>query len=340
MKLIIQIPCFNEEATLGETLADLPKQIPGIDCIEILIVDDGSTDQTAEVARKFGTHHVIRHAANRGLAAAFQTGVDACLERGADFILNTDADHQYPGSYIPQLLEPLLSGQADMVIADRQIGSRGDLPIMHRMLQRLGSAVVRRISGTSVPDAPSGFRALSREAGLRLEIVTNFTYTLEALVQAGEKGLRLAFVPIHTNPPKRESRLKRTESHYVLKSAATLLRLYAVYQPLRTFLILGLPFLLTGAALWIRYLVLAILERGVRGAHLQSVVVGGASILIAFMLATLGILGDLMARNRIVSERILYHSKRARFARESSIDPSNAGEHRAVSSQQGLEGSL
>ncbi|HZE97364.1 MAG TPA: glycosyltransferase family 2 protein [Planctomycetota bacterium] len=315
MKLIIQIPCFNEEETLGETLSDLPKQVPGVDCIEILIIDDGSSDKTLEVARKAGVHHIVRHTTNRGLAAAFQTGVDACLERGADVILNTDGDHQYPGSFIPQLLEPLLSGKADMVIADRQMSRRTDRTLGHRLLQSLGSAVVRRISGTKVPDAPSGFRAMSREAALRLDIMTGYTYTLEAIVQSGEKGLRLAFVPIETNPTRRESRLKRTEGHYVLRSAATLLRLYATYRPLRTFLLLGLPFLLAGSTLWIRYLVLMIQEGGLRGTHLQSVIVGAASILIAFVLGSLGILGDLIARNRVLSERLLYLSKQSRFPR-------------------------
>ena len=313
MKLVIQIPCYNEEATLPGVLARLPHQLPGFDAIEVLVVDDGSTDGTSEVARRAGAH-VVRHARNRGLAAAFQTGLNACLERGADVIVNTDGDGQYPGEKIQELVAPILAGAADMVIADRRIGGLQRLPLSHRLLQRIGSAVVRKISGTQVPDAPSGFRALSRETALRTEILTDYSYTLESLIQAGRLGLRLEFLPVDTLPPTRESRLKASQWQYVRRSAMTILRLYALYRPLKTFILLSLPFFLAGSALWIRYAVLWIRNDAGRGAHIQSVVVGGVLLLIAGLLGALGVLGDILAKSRELAERALVASKRALYS--------------------------
>lgn len=313
MKLIIQIPCLNEEETLPETVRDLPKEIPGVSRIEVLIVDDGSTDRTAQVARELGVGHIIRHQKNRGLAAAFQTGLDRCLALDADIIVNTDADHQYPGTFIPSLIRPILEGQADLAIGDRNISSLLHLPWTHRLLQRMGTSVVRRVSGTDVPDAPSGFRALSREAAMRMEVLTGYTYTLETILQAGRMGMKIATVPIQTNRATRGSRLKRSELQYVFRSAVTILRLYALYQPLKTFLLLAVPFLIGGVALWVRYLVLFFLGAAGRGAHIQSVVVGAALILISVLFTCLGVLGDLMARARALAERTLYLAKRALY---------------------------
>ena len=311
MKVIVQIPCYNEEATLAEVVRQVPREIPGVDRVEVLVIDDGSADRTAETARAAGADHVVRHARNRGLAAAFQTGIDAALRLGADVIVNTDADNQYPGSRIPDLVAPILKGEADMALGDRQIGSLRHLSLLHRMLQKLGSAVVRRISGTAVPDAPSGFRALSREAAMRLEVLTDYTYTLETLIQAGRQGFRLVCVPIAVNAPTRVSRLKRSQWHYVGRSAATILRLYAMYRPLKTFLLLALPFLLGGLGLWTRYAVLWFQGETGRGAHVQSVVVGAVLLLIAVLFGSLGVLGDLIARSRTLAERTLLAAKRA-----------------------------
>jgi glycosyltransferase involved in cell wall biosynthesis len=313
MKVIIQIPCYNEESTLPEVLKDLPRELGGVDRVEILVVDDGSTDRTAETACTLGAHHVVRHTRNRGLARAFQTGLNKSLELGADIVVNTDGDHQYPGTQVAALIAPLLSGKADIVIGNRNMSERRYLPFFHRLLQSCGSAVVRKLSGTDVPDAPSGFRAWSREAAMNTEVLTDYTYTLETIIQAERKGLRLAYVPIDIRPHTRESRLKRGNWHYVRRSAGTLLRLYALFQPLKSFLILSLPFMLAGLVLWGRYLVIMLTRGQEHGAHLQSIIVGAASILIAVVLGALGILGDILEKQRTLSERLLYLQKRALF---------------------------
>jgi glycosyltransferase involved in cell wall biosynthesis len=315
MKVIIQIPCYNEETTLPRVLEDLPQALDSVDGIEVLVVDDGSTDRTAEVASAQGVRHVVRHTRNRGLARAFQTGLNKGLELGADIIVNTDGDHQYPGRFIAALIAPILSGKADIVIGNRDMGQRKNLPLHHRLLQRWGSAVVRKISGTDVPDAPSGFRAWSREAAMNTEVLTDYTYTLETIIQAEKKGLRLAYVPIDINPQCRESRLKRGNWHYVRRSAGTLLRLYALFQPLKSFFILGSPFMLLGLVLWARYLAIMLTPGPAHGAHLQSIVVGAASILVSVILCSLGILGDIMVKQRMLSERTLYLQKRSLFDR-------------------------
>ena len=214
MKLIIQIPCLNEELTLKQTLSDLPLQVEGVDCVELLVVDDGSTDRTARVAYDAGVRHIVRHRDNRGLAAAFQSGLDACLQLGADIIVNTDADNQYPGSAVSALITPILEGKADMVIADRQVSHIQHFSAVKKMLQRWGSAAVRSASGTHVPDAPCGFRAMTRDAAMRINVLTNYTYTLETIIQAGKKNISVAHVPIETNPKLRQSRLFQSDWQY------------------------------------------------------------------------------------------------------------------------------
>ncbi len=246
VKLIIQIPCLNEAETLPATLAELPRSIPGIDVIEVLVVDDGSRDGTAEVARAAGVDHVVRLRRNKGLAAAFAAGIDASLKRGADFIVNTDADNQYPGRQIAALLEPLLKGDADIVIGDRNIASVRHMSWRKRQLQRLGSWVVRQVSSTSVPDTTSGFRAYTRDAALRMTIVSEFSYTLESIIQAGKKRMAIAHVPVETNPRTRQSRLFDSMFSYIKRSAATIVRIYAMYEPLKIFTYVGVTVIAVG----------------------------------------------------------------------------------------------
>lgn len=318
MKLIIQIPCLNEERTLPETLADLPRRIDGIDEIEWMIIDDGSTDRTAQVAREHGVHHIVRHSTNKGLAAAFQTGLNAALRRGADIIVNTDADNQYPGAAIPELVRPIVENGVDMVIGDRQTSTIEHFSPTKKLLQRIGSRVVQHVSNTDVPDAPSGFRAFSREAALRLNIITDYTYTLETIIQAGHKNLTVLHVPVTTNAKTRESRLIKSNWRYVLRSAATIMRLFLLYMPLRTFAYLALPFLLVGGGLWVRYFVLWLAGETARGSHIQSVTVGGALLLLGFFVFVIGLVGDLIAINRRLHEETLYYVKQAALLSEST----------------------
>lgn len=310
MKLIIQIPCLNEEHTLPTTLAELPRHIDGIDQIEWLIIDDGSTDRTAEIARNLGVEHIVTHNVNKGLATAFQSGINAALQLGADIIVNTDADNQYPGGQIEALVTPILRGEADMVIGDRQIHSIEHFSPVKKRLQNLGSAAVRYASRTNVPDAPSGFRALTREAALRLNVLTHYTYTLETIIQAGNKNLTVAHVPIQTNPKTRESRLIRSTWRYVLRSAVTIIRLFILYRPLRTFTYFAIPFASAGLFLWLRFLLLMLQGEAERGSNVQSVIVGSAFIIIAFIIFLIGLVGDLIAINRRLLEESLYYLKR------------------------------
>jgi glycosyltransferase involved in cell wall biosynthesis len=306
MKLIIQIPCYNEETTLPITLAALPRHVPGFDEVEWLVIDDGSRDRTAEVARAHGVDHIVRHKVNKGLAAAFQTGLNACLERGADVIVNTDADNQYPGAAIPDLVHPILEGRADMVIGARRIDEIPHFSPVKKLLQRVGSAVVRAASETDVPDAPSGFRALSREVALRINIFTRYTYTLETIIQAGAHNFSITHIPVTVNPKLRDSRLIRSTPRYVLRSAASILQLYTIYKPLRLFLWIALPFLLFGSALWLRYLIIMLQGEAERGAHLQSIVIGAVAILLSFIIGMFGLLGELISINRRLHEDTLY----------------------------------
>lgn len=310
MYLVIQIPCYNEAKTLPQTLADLPNQIPGISRLDILIIDDGSVDNTAEVAQRLGVAHIIRHPTNRGLAAAFQTGLEAGLRLGADIIVNTDGDNQYPGQEIARLIEPIQQDRADIVIGDRQTGTIRHFSPLKRILQNLGSWVVRLASGTNVPDAASGFRAFSREAALRLIVLTHYTYTLETIIQAGRKGLIVAHIPIRVNAPLRQSRLIKSNWTYIKHSAVTILRLYALYEPLRTFIYLSVPFFLVGATLLSRFLFLYLIgSRGI-ARYIQSVTLGGTALTIGFLLLVLGIIGDSIATNRLLIEETLYRLRR------------------------------
>jgi len=313
MKLIIQIPCLNEAETLPGTLAELPRSIEGFDLIEWLIIDDGSTDDTAHVARAHGVDHVVRHRQNKGLAAAFQTGLNACLERGADVIVNTDADNQYPGRYIQALVQPIMEHRADVVIGDRQTDHIEHFSPTKKRLQALGSAVVRWIARVEVRDAPSGFRAFTREAALRIHVFTRYTYTLETVIQAGEKRMIVTNIPITTNPKTRESRLIKSMSSYVMRSAYTMLRLLLLYNPLRSFSWISVPFFAAGALLWVRYLMFVLLGETGRGAHVQSVIVGSALLIIGFLIIVLGLVAEASAAARRVQEETLYYVKKAAY---------------------------
>jgi glycosyltransferase involved in cell wall biosynthesis len=303
MKLIIQIPCYNEEAQLPETLAALPRSLPGIDEIEILVIDDGSSDDTAEAARRSGATHLLRQPVHLGLAQAFSAGLDAALKLGADVIVNTDADHQYPGDQIGTLIGPILRGEADMVIGDRAPHMSRHFGVLKRTLQRLGSWAVRQLSGTSVPDAASGFRAFSRRAALRLNVLTKFTYTLETIIQAGKKQIPLTHVPIRTNAERRPSRLFGNMLTYVGRSAVTMVRIYAMYEPLRVFTALGSFAIVSGIAIGIRFLY-DYLSFGGQG-HIQSLILASVLLIVGVQTVLIGLVADLIAANRALIEDTL-----------------------------------
>lgn len=311
MKLVIQIPCFNEEQTLPETLADLPDRLDGFDEVVVLVVDDGSTDQTVEVARKLGVDHIGGFSQNRGLAAAFARGLEEALAMGADVIVNTDGDHQYRGADLPRLVRPILDGTADMVVGDRQVDKIPHFSPVKKWLQEVGSLVVRLASRTSVPDATSGFRAISREAALRLEVFSTYTYTLETIIQAGRKGLTVVSVPVTTNESRRQSRLIRSTPSYVLRSAATILRVFLMYEALRVFSVLGLVPLCAGALLLIRFMYFYAVGDGT--GHIQSLILASILVVLGFLTFLLGLLGDLIAKNRHLAEEANYRLKKAEF---------------------------
>lgn len=303
-KLIIQIPCLNEASTLPATVADLPRAVPGIDVVELLVVDDGSRDGTADVARACGVDHIVRLRRNKGLAAAFMAGIDASLKRGADFIVNTDADNQYAGREIARLLTPLLEGDADIVIGDRNIAELQHMSWRKRQLQRLGSWVVRQVSNTSVPDTTSGFRAYTRDAALRMTVVSEFSYTLESIIQAGKKRMAIAHVPVQTNPRTRESRLFDSAFSYIKRSAATIVRIYAMYEPLKVFSYIGATIFVAGFAISLRFLYFYVTGTGL--GHLQSLILSAVLMIVGFQVLLIGLVSDVISGNRKLLEDLLY----------------------------------
>ncbi len=305
MKLIIQIPCYNEEATLPLVIADLPRSIPGIDEIEYLVVDDGSQDCTCEVARSLGVHHVVFHPRNRGLAAAFITGIEASLAAGADIIVNTDADNQYYGGDIRALVAPILKGSADIVVGDRGVTQSQHFSPIKRFLQWFGSWIVQRSAGIPVPDATSGFRAFSRSAALHLTVLSDYTYTLETLIQAGARRMAVTFVPIKTNPTTRPSRLIRNIPSFVLVSLITIIRFYTMYRPLRVFVSVGGALILLGLVPGLRFLYFFLRDNGAAG-HIQSLLLAVGLIIVGFQVCLIGLIADLVRMNRKISEDVLY----------------------------------
>lgn len=312
-KLLIQIPCYNEEQVLPRTLAALPRHVPGFDRVEWLIIDDGSTDRTVAVARQAGADHVVSLPRNQGLARAFVAGLEACLKAGADVIVNTDADNQYDAGGIPVLVEPILAGRAQIVIGERPIMSVREFSLTKKLLQRLGSAVVKMASNTRVPDAPSGFRAMHAEAALRLCVFSDYTYTLETIIQAGRKNIAIASVPIAVNAPTRPSRLVRSTPAYVRRSLLTIVRIFILYKPLRFFLYLGTVFLVPGLAIGLRFL-LRYLEGEGQG-NVQSLILAAVLLVTAIVVYASGILADLVAANRVLLEEIRMRQLRAEVDR-------------------------
>ena len=308
MKLIVQIPCFNEEKTLPSVVHSIPRRIEGIDSVEILVIDDGSKDNTFKVAQKLGVDHILRHRVNRGLAFSFADGLDYAIKLGADIIVNTDADGQYAGEDIAKLVAPIVANEADLVIGDRGVGRNEHFGPIKRCLQRLGSAVVRNLSGTEVTDAVSGFRAISRAAAQRITITTEFSYTTDMLIQAGRKRFKIVSVPIRTNATERPSRLFKSIPQFIMRQLMTMGRAYATYNPLRTFAVIGGTIALVGLLPVLRFLALWVMGDG--AGHIQSLVLGGALIVMGTLTGLLGVLAELIGANRKLLEAALGHIRR------------------------------
>ncbi len=307
MRLIIQVPCFNEEATLAIALAELPRKVEGFDTVEWLIIDDGSRDKTVEVALANGVDHIVRFTKNQGLAKGFMAGLDACLKLGADVILNTDADNQYSTKNIPDLVKPILEGRADYVIGERPISTVKHFSPLKKLLQKFGSWVVRVASGTSIPDAPSGFRAMTREVALKMNVFSEYTYTLETIIQAGQKNLSIISVPVEVNEELRPSRLMKSISSYIKKSIGTIVRIFIVYSPFKFFMTTGLIVFLLGAALGVRYLILLMLSEA--SGNVQSLILAAILLIIGFQLIMLAFVADLLSVNRKLLEDIQYRTR-------------------------------
>lgn len=314
MKLIIQIPCYNEALTLPRTFAELPRQLDGVDTIEWLIVDDGSTDGTKEVARSCGAHHIVRLTGHQGLARTFAAGIEASLELGADIIVNTDADNQYCAADIPRLIGPIIRGEADFVVGARPIGDIEHFSPTKKFLQRLGSWVVCLVSGTDLPDATSGFRAMSREAALRLNVFSNYTYTLETIIQAGRSNMVVTSAPIRTNPPLRETRLIKSIPDYVKKSVLTIFRIFMLYKPLRFFFYSGMIVFAAGFLIGVRFLYSYFTGQG--AGHIQSLILAAVLLSMGFQLGILGLVADLIATNRRLLEDLQYRVRRSEANKE------------------------
>lgn len=311
MKLIIQIPCYNEAGTLPETLADLPTSLPGIDVIETLIIDDGSRDGTAEVARALGVDHIVLMGHNQGLAKTFAAGLDAALGLGADIIVNTDADNQYFGPDIGLLVAPILDGQAQIVVGDRGVGEIPHFSPLKRLLQRFGSWVISQAAGMEIPDATSGFRAMTRDAALNMMVLSHYSYTLETLIQAGARGTPVLFVPIRTNGPTRPSRLQTNMLHFLLHSSITIVRAYTLYQPLRLFATLGSASIVAGMVLGVRFLYFFFTGSG--AGHIQSLILTAILLIVGFQILLIGLVADLVGFNRKIMENILYRLRKSQL---------------------------
>jgi glycosyltransferase involved in cell wall biosynthesis len=311
-KLLIQIPCFNESQTLPQTLAALPRSVPGFDAVEWLIIDDGSSDGTADTARKLGVDHVVALPHNQGLARAFMAGIEACLKAGADVIVNTDADNQYDASAIPQLVRPIVEGRAQIVIGERPIMKIEGFSFIKKLLQRLGSWAVTIASRTHIPDAPSGFRAIHREAALRICVFNDYTYTLETIIQAGRKNIPITSIPVAVNAATRPSRLVKSIPSYVRRSLLTIVRIFVLYKPLRFFMTVGTLVLIPGIAIGVRFLVAYFEDRG--EGHIQSLILAAVLIVTAVVIFAAGIIADLVAANRVLLEEVRMRLLRAEVA--------------------------
>ena len=319
MKLIIQIPCLNEEDTLPVTLRDLPRAVDGFEEVEWLVIDDGSTDRTVEVAKALGVDHIVRLTNNKGLASGFQAGLDAALKLGADVIVNTDADNQYDGRDIPKLVEPIMAGRADMVVGDRQVHTIEHFSPLKKSLQQLGSWVVRQASSTDVPDTTSGFRAYNREAALSLQVVSKFTYTLETIIQAGKLTVAVDHVPIRTNDKMRESRLFPSMWSYVRRNGVSIFRIYTMYEPLKVFMTAAVVMFIVALLVFLRFLVAFIGGEG--GGHVQSLILGSVLFNAAVVLAALGVMADLLSGQRIMLQRVFERVRRVEL--ELGVEPSH-----------------
>ena len=317
-KLIVQIPCYNEEETLAQTVGDIPRQIDGIDRVEILVIDDGSTDRTLEVARTIGVDHIVKNICNKGLAQTFMIGLDACLRLGADIIVNTDGDNQYQGWDIPKLVAPILAGKADLVIGNRETGNSEHINSVQKKLHKIGSAFVRVFSGTDVPDAVSGFRAFSRQAAMQTNIVTTYSYTVETIIQAGKKRLCVASTTIGTNPKARKSRLLKSIPRFIAHQIGTMVRMYTMYQPLRAFFYIGGFFILAGLVPSIRFLFYLFMGKG--SGHIQSLIFAAVLLVVGFQILVLGLVADVISFNRRLIEETLFRVRRIELDHISAED--------------------
>jgi glycosyltransferase involved in cell wall biosynthesis len=327
MKVVIQIPCLNEEATLPLVFEKMPRELPGVDCLEFLVIDDGSRDDTVEVARQLGVRHFVRHTRNMGLGQSFHDGALKALELGADIVVNTDGDNQYPSDRIGDLIQPILQGQADIVIADRQTHTIAHFSPLKKRLQRIGSRVVNVAAGTELPDAASGFRAYSREALIRLNTVTRFSYCMETIIQAGNKRLAITSIPVSTNPKTRESRLFNNVGQHITQSGITILRAYIMYRPMVVFTLPGAGLLIASLAIFLRYVFEFFLTRHSGGFyHTESLILGTSLLIVGVLFFALGIIADLIRINRILIEDSLEQQKRHRYAKPSvsAVEPISA----------------